>query len=38
MLPLATSFTDPETVRRLALRFDTLRGESCKVSESNGTD
>jgi hypothetical protein len=27
-------FTDPETVRRLALRFDTLRGESCKVSES----
>ena len=28
-------FTDPETVRRLALRFDTLRGESCKVSESS---
>jgi hypothetical protein len=27
-------FTDPETLRRLALRFDTLRGESCKVSES----
>ena len=27
-------FTDPETIRRLALRFDTLRGESCKVSES----
>jgi transcriptional regulator with XRE-family HTH domain len=27
-------FTDPETTRRLALRFDTLRAESCKASES----
>jgi transcriptional regulator with XRE-family HTH domain len=27
-------FTDPETVRRLALRFDRLRGESCRTSES----
>lgn len=27
-------FTDPETVRRLALRFDTLRAESCRASES----
>jgi hypothetical protein len=27
-------FTDPETVRRLALRFDRLRGECYKVSES----
>jgi hypothetical protein len=27
-------FTDPETVRRLALRFDTLRAESYRASES----
>ena len=27
-------FTEPETVTRLATRFDTLRGESYRVSES----
>jgi hypothetical protein len=27
-------FTDPETLRRLALRFDTLRAESYRASES----
>jgi hypothetical protein len=27
-------FTDPETVRRLSMRFDTLRAESYRASES----
>ena len=27
-------FTDEETVSALAVRFDTLRGECCKVSQS----
>ena len=28
------TFTDEQTVASLALRFDTLRGECCRVSES----